>query len=205
MCIPCTTLQNLCMPDVPSPIPFPTLFRRRFQAKPATLLIPKGYLFLFCGGGIQYSVQKWLLSLILCGPVFTACGACCISLLEHLLGLDMPIINESHPACLLLCTEYIRMEHFFSGCCLMQAPAWTLLEGYLLVYYCCKLTLLCFLQIGDGTLPATCVQRSGLGVHSSSSAIAAGSAEFSSQSQAEHLGTLYWPTHELLVGLNVGR
>jgi hypothetical protein len=41
-----------------------TLIRSRFQAKPATLLIPIGFSFPFCGGGaLRYSVPKWLLFL----------------------------------------------------------------------------------------------------------------------------------------------
>jgi hypothetical protein len=49
-------------------VPFPVLLliviRSRFQAKPATLLIPIDFFFPFRGGGaLRYSVPKWLLFL----------------------------------------------------------------------------------------------------------------------------------------------
>ena len=55
----------LSIPDVPFPILLSTLIRSRFQAKPATLLIPINFSFPFRGGGayLRYSVPKWLLFL----------------------------------------------------------------------------------------------------------------------------------------------
>jgi len=55
-------------PDVPFPVLLSTLIRSRFQANPATLLIPIDYSFPFRGGGaLRYSVPKWLLFLSYCG------------------------------------------------------------------------------------------------------------------------------------------
>ena len=49
---------------VPFPVLLSTLIRSRFQAKPATLLIPIGISFPFRGGGaLRYLVPKWLLFL----------------------------------------------------------------------------------------------------------------------------------------------
>jgi hypothetical protein len=57
-------LLNLSIPDVPFPVLLSTIIRSRFQAKPATLLIPIGCSIPFCGeGALQYSVTKWLLFL----------------------------------------------------------------------------------------------------------------------------------------------
>ena len=47
MCTLWILLLNLSIPDVPFPVPLSTLIRSRFQAKPATLLIPIGFPFLF--------------------------------------------------------------------------------------------------------------------------------------------------------------
>jgi len=64
VCTLWTLLLNLSILDVPFPVLLSTLIRSRFQAKPATLLIPIDYSFPFCGGGaLQYSVPKWLLFL----------------------------------------------------------------------------------------------------------------------------------------------
>jgi hypothetical protein len=64
MCTLWTLLLNLSIPDVPFPVLSSTLIRSRFQAKPATLLIPIDFSFPFCGGGaLWYSVPKWLLFL----------------------------------------------------------------------------------------------------------------------------------------------
>jgi len=55
---------NLSKPDVLLPVPLSTLFRSRFQAKPATFLIPMVLYSLICGGGVLwYPVQRWLLFL----------------------------------------------------------------------------------------------------------------------------------------------
>jgi len=65
MCTLWTFLLNLSIPDVPFPLLLSTLIRSRFQAKPATLLIPIDFSYPFCGGGaLRYSVPKWLLFLI---------------------------------------------------------------------------------------------------------------------------------------------
>jgi len=49
---------------VPFPVLLSTLIRSRFQAMPATLLIPIGFSFPFRGrGALRYSVPKWLLFL----------------------------------------------------------------------------------------------------------------------------------------------
>jgi len=59
------TSPNLSIPDVPFPVLLSTLVRSRFQAKPATLLIPIDFSdFPFRGGGaLRYLVPKWLLFL----------------------------------------------------------------------------------------------------------------------------------------------
>jgi hypothetical protein len=58
----------LSIPDMPFPVLLSTLIRSRFQAKPATLLIPIDSSFPFRGGGaLRYSVPKWLLFLNYCG------------------------------------------------------------------------------------------------------------------------------------------
>ena len=73
MCTLWTLLLNLSIPDVPFPVLLSTIIRRsRFQAKPATLLIPIDFSFPFRGGGaLRYSVPKWLLFLIYCGEWFS--------------------------------------------------------------------------------------------------------------------------------------
>ena len=64
MCTLWTLLLNLSIPDVPFPVLLSTLIRSRFQAKPATLLIPIDFSFPFRGGGaLRFSVPKWLLFL----------------------------------------------------------------------------------------------------------------------------------------------
>ena len=71
MCTLWTSLLNLSIPDVLFPILLSTLIRSRFQAKPASLLIPTDCSFPFRGGGaLQYSVPKWLFSLIDVGSGF---------------------------------------------------------------------------------------------------------------------------------------
>ena len=58
-------------PDVPFPVLLSTLIRSRFQAKPATLLIPIDFPFPFRGGGaLRYLVPKWLLFLNYVGSGF---------------------------------------------------------------------------------------------------------------------------------------
>ena len=47
MCTLWTLLRNLSIPDVPLPVLLSTLIRSRFQAKPATLLIPIDFSFPF--------------------------------------------------------------------------------------------------------------------------------------------------------------
>jgi hypothetical protein len=48
----------LSIPDVPFPALLSTLFRRQFQVKPATLLIPvELVLFLFTGGVVWYLAE----------------------------------------------------------------------------------------------------------------------------------------------------
>jgi len=85
--------------DVPFPVLLSTLIRSRFQAKPATLLIPINFSFPFRGGGALWSsIPKRFLSLInVGGVVFTACvifsfssspNGCCVSL--HPLGGAKP-------------------------------------------------------------------------------------------------------------------
>ena len=55
---------DLSILDLPFPVLLSTLIRSRFQAKPATLLIPIHYSFPFRGGeALRYSVPKWLLIL----------------------------------------------------------------------------------------------------------------------------------------------
>jgi hypothetical protein len=64
MCTLWTLLLNLSIPDVPFPVLLSTSIRSRFQAKPATLLIPIDFSFPFRGGGaLRYSVPKWFLFL----------------------------------------------------------------------------------------------------------------------------------------------
>jgi len=60
------TLPNLSIPDVPFPALLSTPIRRRFQVKPATLLIPND-LILFL---TVVPVPKWPLFLNLCGECF---------------------------------------------------------------------------------------------------------------------------------------
>jgi len=70
MIILSTMLLKLSIQDVPFPVTLSTLIRSRFQAKPATLLIPIGFSFTSRGGGaLRYSVPKWLLFLISKLPV----------------------------------------------------------------------------------------------------------------------------------------
>jgi len=71
MCTLWTLLLNLSIPAVPFPVLLSTLIRSRFQAKPATLLIPINFSFPICGGGaLRYSIQKWLLFLYNVGSGF---------------------------------------------------------------------------------------------------------------------------------------
>ena len=71
MCTFWTSLLNLSIPDLPFPVLLSTLIRSRFQAKPATLLIPIDFSFPFRGGGaLRYSVPNWLFFLELCGEWF---------------------------------------------------------------------------------------------------------------------------------------
>jgi len=68
MCTLWTLLLYLSIPDMPFPVLLSTLIRSRFQAEPATLLIPIAFSFPFRGGGaLRYLVLKWLLSINLCG------------------------------------------------------------------------------------------------------------------------------------------
>ena len=55
------TLPNLSIPYMPFPVLLSTLIRSRFQAKPATLVIPNDFLF-STGGVLWYPVPKWILS-----------------------------------------------------------------------------------------------------------------------------------------------
>jgi hypothetical protein len=56
--------RTVPLDDVPFPVLLSTLIRSRFQAKPATLLIPIDFSFSFRGrGALRYSVPKWLLFL----------------------------------------------------------------------------------------------------------------------------------------------
>ena len=72
-CVPCTctcmhTAFYVC--DHMNQRVYYFITHSRFQARPATLLIPIG--FCFCGGGaLQYSVPKWLLFLISWGEWFS--------------------------------------------------------------------------------------------------------------------------------------
>ena len=72
MCTLWTLLLNLSISGVPFPVLLSTLIRSRFQAKPATLLIPIEFSFPFRGGGaLRYSVPKWLLFLNYCGEWYS--------------------------------------------------------------------------------------------------------------------------------------
>ena len=71
MCTLWTLLLNLSIPDVPFPVLWSNLIRSRFQAKPATLLIPIDFYFLFAVEelyGTRY--QSGSFSLINVGSVF---------------------------------------------------------------------------------------------------------------------------------------
>ena len=68
------TLPNMSIPDVPFPALLSTLIRRRFQVKPATLLISiDDFSFWWRVSTVPGTVPKWLLSLNYCGVFFTAC------------------------------------------------------------------------------------------------------------------------------------
>ena len=81
---------KLFVPDVPFPALSSTLIRRRFQVKPATLLIPvDSFLVLLVAELYDTQYQSSFLSLIMWGVAFTACvvflffcrGFCAVPLL----------------------------------------------------------------------------------------------------------------------------